>query len=625
MNILQRLFGFQEQKSIISGDSLFLDTPPTEITNSLQAYQKSIYVSSCIQHNGTRISALGRSLEIEKNPLFTFSEIIYSIYAWCELEGYALVWYDGVTLTVLDQAQIAKIDKYTISYHQGQNLREIPRKEIVIIHNYSPFLHIYGQPALTEAVLDIANTSYKQTQAVQSFYDHGMFANSYMTTDQGPQNMQIDLLKEQIKNIYSGHKNAGRIPILHSGLKIVPLSLSPDQFKQLASDNVTLELIAMAFGVPPLVLGRMESGWDNKEPIMEHYITNTIIPKAELLAEQINKFILPLVGVKGTFEFDTVNIPELQKAKLSQSLAYTPLVAQNIMTINEVRANMGLDPVSWGNEPRQPQVMSFSQEPDVKKSFKVDIKTIANDNHNRVERFSKQMRPKFKDYFKQMKKDILKELKEMELPDDAKTLTIPSKYKDKVTSIARQYLPGMYYDAGQSVILAYGQKGYKTIGISFNLEDPYVQQMLEQQVILLSQNIYENSVNLLSEKVRGVLKQARSEGLGITDTMKLLTDQTEGEFNGWMDYRAERIARTESTRANTRGSTEGARQNGMNAKSWLPSGASNPREEHAAMDSGNFIPLDAYFDVGGTLMYGPGDGPASETVNCGCSLLYDWR
>jgi len=29
--------------------------------------------------------------------------------------------------------------------------------------------------------------------------------------------------------------------------------------------------------------------------------------------------------------------------------------------------------------------------------------------------------------------------------------------------------------------------------------------------------------------------------------------------------------------------------------------------------------------VGGVMMYGPGDGPADEVVNCGCSLLYDWR
>jgi hypothetical protein len=72
------------------------------------------------------------------------------------------------------------------------------------------------------------------------------------------------------------------------------------------------------------------------------------------------------------------------------------------------------------------------------------------------------------------------------------------------------------------------------------------------------------------------------------------------------------------------GSLEGARQNGMNAKAWLPSGSANPREEHAAMDPDHFIPLDAFFSVGGEPMYGPGEGSAEQVINCGCSLLFDY-
>jgi len=96
-------------------------------------------------------------------------------------------------------------------------------------------------------------------------------------------------------------------------------------------------------------------------------------------------------------------------------------------------------------------------------------------------------------------------------------------------------------------------------------------------------------------------------------------------MEGWTDYRSERIARTEGMKINTRGGTEGARQNKMNAKAWLHSGAANFRSSHKAMNPQHFIPLEAYFNVGGVKMFGPGDGPAGEVVNCGCSLLYDWR
>ena len=617
------------KKSVIQGNSLFNFEDGNAITSSAIALEKSIYVSSCLFENGKRISALEPSIKIKDTGLFTFDEVIFSIYAWLELEGYAIVWNDLGTLKVLDLAYVSNMDG-TITYTKNQKQIDIPNKEIAYIHNFSPYLNSKGMPALTKAAFQIINTQNNQNTAVNTFYKQGMFAQAYMSTKQSLTTEQIKALHAHINSVLSGPKNAGRIPILHSGLGITTLSMSPDQFKQLASDNVTLEQIALVFGVPPMLLGRMESGWSNKAPIILNYINSTIIPKAKLIASQIDRFILPLMGIKGTFEFDTKNIPELQEAKLTMALAYKDLLTLKVVTINEVRQSIGLDPAPWGAVPMiTAPVQTFSYEPknELYEHHHINTKTIAQDSLRRVDTQAKKLRPKFKDLFKQMKKDVMKQVESIETPEDFKTLEIPGKYIDKLKSIGRQYFPGIYLEAGQSVVLAYGQKSItkEAVGVSFSLEDPYVQAMMEEQVIVLSQNVYTSSVDLLKEKVRGIIKQSRLEGLGITDTMKELNKGIKGEFDGWQDYRAERVARTESLKANTRGATEGARQNGMNAKAWLPSGAWNPRDEHAAMDPNNFIPLEAYFDVGGIMMYGPGDGPASEVVNCGCSLLYDWR
>ena len=585
---------FTQKSSTMPMEHFFNDSyDPDTITTVRQALRKSMYVSACLRENAKRIANLKPSVELKGNSLYTDKELFYSIYSWMELKGFCVVWYKDKELHVLDIERITNLDQdKEITYTTNSKTFDIPREEIAILHNYSPFLSMYGEPVLNKAAYDVLNTQSNQDLAVNSFYKNGMFASSYITTEKPLAPEAYRLFKTEMKEMMSGPRNAGRMPIL-SGAKIVTLSMSPDQFKQLASDNTTMEKIAMMFGVPPLILGRMESGWGNKKPILTFYITNTIIPKAEHLASQIDKFILPLMGLKGTFTFDTVHIPELQ-----EEVEKEPVRPQ---------------------EAKKPILLSMPVSPKVNKS------TVSMDNTVRLDMFTKRLRPKFRDLFKQMGKDYMKELNKIEEPGEAKMIEVPGKYRDKAKAIGRQYYPNIYYEAGQNTILTYGQKAFKEVGISFNLNDPYVQQVLEEQVIALSQTVYENSVTLLKEKVRMVLKEARTTGLGITDTMKLLKEQMSSEFNGWMDYRAERVARTESTIANTRASTEGARQNGMNSKAWLPSGSSNPREEHANMDPDNFIPLDASFDVGGIAMYGPGDGPASEVVNCGCSLLYDWR
>lgn len=58
-------------------------------------------------------------------------------------------------------------------------------------------------------------------------------------------------------------------------------------------------------------------------------------------------------------------------------------------------------------------------------------------------------------------------------------------------------------------------------------------------------------------------------------------------------------------------------------KAWVFVSDERTREDHAAMDSGDYIPLDEDFDVGGEAMEYPGDpsGSAENVINCRCSVV----
>lgn len=66
---------------------------------------------------------------------------------------------------------------------------------------------------------------------------------------------QFDRLKAELAEAYSGHGNAGRPMLLEGGLKWQALSLTPADMDFAALKAAAARDIALAFGVPPMLLG----------------------------------------------------------------------------------------------------------------------------------------------------------------------------------------------------------------------------------------------------------------------------------------------------------------------------------------------------------------------------------
>ena len=66
---------------------------------------------------------------------------------------------------------------------------------------------------------------------------------------------QFDRLKTELEASYQGAANAGRPLLLDGGLDWKPLSMSPKDMDFIEAKNSAAREIALAFGVPPLLLG----------------------------------------------------------------------------------------------------------------------------------------------------------------------------------------------------------------------------------------------------------------------------------------------------------------------------------------------------------------------------------
>jgi hypothetical protein len=101
-------------------------------------------------------------------------------------------------------------------------------------------------------------------------------------------------------------------------------------------------------------------------------------------------------------------------------------------------------------------------------------------------------------------------------------------------------------------------------------------------------------------------------------------ERTIRETTQFSRYRAEMIARTETTRAFNAGTLAGAQALGVygpREKVWSSGFDDDVRTTHREADN-QYRPLNQPFNVGGAQLQHPGgDGPAKEVINCRCTLL----
>lgn len=108
---------------------------------------------------------------------------------------------------------------------------------------------------------------------------------------------QFDRLKGELETNYQGAGNAGRPLLLEGGLDWKPLALSPRDMDFVEAKNAAAREIALAFGVPPLLLGLPgDSTHANYAEANRALYRQTLIPLARRTAQAIANWLEPAFG-----------------------------------------------------------------------------------------------------------------------------------------------------------------------------------------------------------------------------------------------------------------------------------------------------------------------------------------
>ena len=126
----------------------------------------------------------------------------------------------------------------------------------------------------------------------------------------------------------------------------------------------------------------------------------------------------------------------------------------------------------------------------------------------------------------------------------------------------------------------------------------------------------------LRQAIANILRRAVEEGWSESEIAAAIEEATSGEM---ADYRARRIARTETHTAANMGQFAAAEASPFKfTKEWLSTEDARTRADHAAAN-GQVVDLLDHFVVGGVEMMMPGDpqAPPGQIINCRCTMLLE--
>jgi HK97 family phage portal protein len=197
----------------------------------------------------------------------------------------------------------------------------LERQQVAHVKALHPRDDHYGMGCL-EAAIAAATVHNRASRWNKALLDHGARPSGALSYEPADGSVlsaeQFKRLKEELASQFSGEVNAGRPLLLEGGLKWQALSLTPADMDFVALKEGAARDIALAFGVPPVLVGLPgDATYANAREAGRALYRQTILPMAERILDALAAMLSDWVG-EVTLSVDTDQISELadDRAKL---------------------------------------------------------------------------------------------------------------------------------------------------------------------------------------------------------------------------------------------------------------------------------------------------------------------
>lgn len=218
------------------------------------------------------------------------------------------------------------------------------RSDVLHLKLFNPVDDLYGQSPIEAAAtaIDIHNAGGAWNKALidnaarpsGALVYRGQNGNERLSDD------QFERLKAELMLAHTGAANAGRPLLLEGGLEWSPMSLSPAEMDFVEARRAASRDIALAFGVPPMLLGIPgDNTYSNYKEANNAFWRQTISPLLSKLTNALSAFFSSWSPINAKVIADLDAVPALGAER---EALWARLESANFLTLEEKRKMAGL-------------------------------------------------------------------------------------------------------------------------------------------------------------------------------------------------------------------------------------------------------------------------------------------
>lgn len=151
---------------------------------------------------------------------------------------------------------------------------------------------------------------------------------------------QFRRLSDEIEQNYRGARNAGRPMVLEGGLDWKPMGFSPSDMEFQKTKEAAAREIALAFGVPPMLLGiQGDATYSNYQEANRAFYRLTVLPLVTRVAAAVSEWLAGFSGEDLVLKPDLDQVPALSVERDAQ---WARVNGADFLSDAEKRALLGL-------------------------------------------------------------------------------------------------------------------------------------------------------------------------------------------------------------------------------------------------------------------------------------------
>lgn len=506
------------------------------------------------------------------------------------------------------------------------------------------------------------------TEFLKKFFDSGTMMNIYITFDREIDQRDLEEYRDRFAERYGGYEKWVKPGAFDAGGKVERFGMTFEEMGFETIDSRNEARMAAPFGVPLILLETRTaltgSTYTNKIEARRMFWEDTMTWEIGLFEDEYQYY---LRGDDGSFvAFDLSDVPALRRDTPELVEAAYKLFAMGETRLNAY-AMVGLEPagespgadVSYlpntlipvgleqpeapggtegapeaeeqAEEERQGGKSSPAPQGWTTEAKQAQWKAVDNIARSWEGRFVEGARHAF-DNDKREILSILTGVKERARRGKA------SIDWDEFDSDVRAYLSqspenwrSAFAPLVRGVVAEQGARWAAQLGLQFDVEDLFARDWFNHYLLKFADQINQTTKEITAK----IIAMGQAEGWSIATMQghieaayrQMAYGDVEPDDLEWYEermipYRAELIARTETTRSSNYGNHEIFRAWGVRRKEWISTLDRRCRPSHLAANEQK-VGIDQPFVVGGWQLMFPGDpnAPLEETANCRCAIL----